>query len=25
LWVRRTSATGAIIINHAHLTWSGDW
>jgi hypothetical protein len=25
LWVRRISASGAIVINHASLTWAGDW
>jgi hypothetical protein len=25
LWVRRISGSGAMVINHAHLTWAGDW
>jgi hypothetical protein len=25
LWVRRITAIGAITVNHAHLTWVGDW
>lgn len=25
LWVRRISASGAIVINHAHLTWATNW
>jgi hypothetical protein len=25
LWVRRISASGAIVINHAQLTWTDDW
>ena len=25
LWVRRLSATGAIVIKHAHLTWKEEW
>lgn len=25
LWIRRLSATGAIIIKHAHLTWQEEW
>jgi hypothetical protein len=25
LWIRRTSGSGVIVINHAHITWTGDW
>jgi len=25
LWVRRISASGAITINHAHISWAGEW
>jgi hypothetical protein len=25
LWIRRLSASGAMTINHAHVTWAGDW
>jgi hypothetical protein len=25
LWVRRLSATGSVIVKHAHLTWKEEW